>query len=495
MALNISEYHLLPSLSFASSPLLKRQISFNSSSTGYYSASTMISTTKFSTNEVTSKTENCDRDAGEQQTTLTVTGFSKPHGIYSLINSYFDTHDYPVTSSSFTSSTSLTSYLNSSYLSSSSSSSILNKTITSSAWNFQFSPEISSKISPEIFTLLSTIKTVIFDFTLCVDRIRVSWKDPDYHRGDQYQIRAYLLLNDQEDEENQNVSALSSAISWQQLSYTSINRNVNSKNVNCKCKSAKPKHSHLRLHKRQQGQKQLIAKPLVASRSLTLATTGMTEICFDNQEIAFRTGIPVLKINNGKDNSNKEISNNKKNKLNLYQERTVLVKQQPQYVFQSRVVRLKLERVRKHDHHQRVIIGFVDLDLAQLRHQSILDSETRSNGFTVLPMVLFTDYYSRHVLKHERAKLDSPESFFCFDIRLRLNSLPIPNVIPLPLDLWVSDDSLFSKPGINKHDANFMAFDSCGQSQSTQSLQKLSQYLYRCDSLPNLSKDKELKCK
>lgn len=356
---------------------------------------------------------------------------------------FSDTHTTPCTSS---------------FSSSSSAGSSTSSAEDNTPWCYVL-PEVASDVSKR----LSTIKTVTFDFNLRVDRIRVSWKDPDYHRTDQYQIRAYLLLNEHEEEQD-------CVLQSPDGDSVTDSPPIDSKKCADKISNAKPKQL-----RRKQDQKQLIAKPLVANRSLTLSTSGVTEICFDDQEIRFRARIPVLKNMHKKDGHEHE----------SFQDR-------PDYVFQSRVVRLKLERVKQHSslpsaHPDRVIIGFIDLDLAQLRHQHARDPGPRSDGFMDIPMVLFTDYNRKHILKHERSKLDSP--LFCFDIRLRLDSNPIPvqgDPLLLPLDIWVSAESLFSGSDQNGSSLN----TNC----SSQSLH-LSQLLLRRDSLPNLSKDKELKCK
>ncbi|KAJ6225053.1 hypothetical protein RDWZM_003598 [Blomia tropicalis] len=295
----------------------------------------------------------------------------------------------------------------------------------------------STMPSEQLNSFLSCIKTVNFDYLLRIERIRLSWKETDWHKLDKYQLRIYLLLDDEIKEHDDDDSS------------------SDSDEATITAESSKNRRRGRKLD-----QKVLTAQPIVATRTLSLSNNvGFSEICFDDAELKFRTKVPIVQ------RSKRHGSG---------------------YVFRSRVVRVKLERI-KHskvsggDH--RVTIGFVDIDLAHYRHQHRQEPDQRQDGFVNLPMVLFADY-NRHILHHQRSC-----DLFCFDIRLKLESSPIPEKdSSSDQSIWASVGSLSSYYNDEPDNTTLTSSATCPSLHM-----HLSQMLLRRDSLPNLSQDKELK--
>lgn len=363
---------------------------------------------------------------------------------------------------------------------------------------------------PNLTPLLAALKSITFDFRLTVDRVRVSWKEADWHKLDQYQIRAYLLLDDHEEEELELKNGGAQTLETISEDHPVVQTPSNSNSSSIKKPKPHRKKSNFPFKK--------LLSTITATRTLTL-TTGDTEICFDDAVIAFRTSIPV----------------EAKGGENAYESPTKgdesFTSHRREFVFRSRVVRLKLERIRHGAVGSHHLMGFVDVDLAQLRQNTLdkkvsnesasLNLSSNSTSYIALPLVFFTDY-SRHIGRHQHHLVSrfTGAPRFSFDLRLKLDSFPLDifetqhqqgskdlqklasTLPPVDLDLWISAESLmtgFQSPG-GSADGSSSAFSSLLSTASTSSNSSsqslyLSQLLLRRDSLPNQSDDKELKCK
>ena len=388
---------------------------------------------------------------------------------------------------------------------------------------------------PDLAALLSSLRSVVFGFRLTIDRVRVSWREADWHKLDRYQLKAYLLLDEGEEDiegegegnhqdhqegvpggGGQQQQPPRSPLSLDASTTTTTTTTEKSSSPlspkdlpvskqtlkKCTCPGAKqkpevPSKKKLTPPKKkkpissgssstQQQQhfpfKKLLAT-ITATRSLTL-TTGDTEICFDDAAIAFRTAIPVEANDNGNGGGSSKEGGGRPRK---------------QFVFRSRVVRLKLERIRHGAVGSHHLMGFVDVDLAQLRqnclkvsgssspssspsssssspsnsltsyssNSSSSSSSSSSSAYIHLPFIFFTDY-SRHIGRHHHHLISrfTGAPRFSFDLRLKLDSTPLESnfnrqskvlgasssnstLLTVPsspnlddLDLWISAESL-----------------------------------------------------